>query len=185
MLRTPTDGWSSSASPRRPIVHGDRHDHDHALNYDPDALAQPVDDLRASCSPTSSWSTRCEAGTIVAVMAAVVGWYMVLRRQSFAGHTIAVMSFPGAAGAALAGLPSALGYYLACGAARAAHARCAVLRPGATRRAARHRVGDDRHRAGRRAGARLPVPEPHTSGVLEQLETLLFGTFLGITAARC
>ena len=50
-----------------------------------------------------------EAGTIVAVMAGVVGWYMVLRRQSFAGHTIAVMSFPGAAGAALAGVPSALG----------------------------------------------------------------------------
>src|SRR5215475_13555927 len=58
-----------------------------------------------------------EAGTIVAVLAAVVGWYMVLRRQSFAGHTLSVMAFPGAAGAALAGLPTALGYYLACGGA--------------------------------------------------------------------
>ena len=58
-----------------------------------------------------------EAGTIVAVLAAVVGWYMVLRRQTFAGHTLSVMAFPGAAGAALAGLPTALGYYLACGAA--------------------------------------------------------------------
>src|SRR5205807_4369177 len=58
-----------------------------------------------------------EAGTIVAVLAAVVGWYMVLRRQSFAGHTLSVMAFPGAAGAALAGLPTAVGYYAACGGA--------------------------------------------------------------------
>ena len=55
-----------------------------------------------------------EAGTIVAVLAAVVGWYMVLRRQSFAGHTLSVMAFPGATGAALAGLPTSLGYYVAC-----------------------------------------------------------------------
>src|SRR5438445_13813570 len=60
------------------------------------------------------------AGTIVAVLAAVAGWYMVLRRQSFAGHTLSVMAFPGAAGAALAGLPASLGYYLACGAAAVA-----------------------------------------------------------------
>ena len=32
-----------------------------------------------------------EAGTIVAVMAAVTGWFMVLRRQSFAGHTLSTM----------------------------------------------------------------------------------------------
>ncbi|MBV9193192.1 MAG: metal ABC transporter permease [Solirubrobacterales bacterium] len=41
-----------------------------------------------------------EAGTVVAVMAAVVGWFMVLRRESFAGHTLSVLAFPGAAGAA-------------------------------------------------------------------------------------
>jgi len=55
-----------------------------------------------------------EAGTIVAVFAAAVGWYMVLRRQSFAGHTLSLMAFPGATGAALIGLPVSLGYYLAC-----------------------------------------------------------------------
>ncbi|MBV9311758.1 MAG: metal ABC transporter permease, partial [Solirubrobacterales bacterium] len=54
-----------------------------------------------------------EAGTIVAILAAVAGWYMVMRRQSFAGHTLALMSFPGATGAALLGLPTSLGYYLA------------------------------------------------------------------------
>jgi zinc/manganese transport system permease protein len=29
-----------------------------------------------------------EAGTIVAVMAGVIGWFMVLRGQTFAGHTL-------------------------------------------------------------------------------------------------
>ena len=42
------------------------------------------------------------AGTIVAVAAALIGWFMVLRGQTFAGHTLAVVSFPGAAGASLA-----------------------------------------------------------------------------------
>ena len=37
-----------------------------------------------------------QAGTIVAIMAGVVGWFVVLRRQSFAAHTTAMMSFPGA-----------------------------------------------------------------------------------------
>ena len=34
-----------------------------------------------------------EAGTIVAVMAGVTGWFMVLRRQTFAGHTLSVTAF--------------------------------------------------------------------------------------------
>ncbi len=36
-----------------------------------------------------------EAGTIVAVMAGAIGWFMVLRRQTFAGHTLSVIAFPG------------------------------------------------------------------------------------------
>src|SRR2546423_12614213 len=55
-----------------------------------------------------------EAGTIVAVMAAVVGWFMVVRQQTFAGHTLSVVAFPGAAAASLAGLPVAVGYYGVC-----------------------------------------------------------------------
>ncbi|HWX88130.1 MAG TPA: metal ABC transporter permease [Solirubrobacteraceae bacterium] len=116
-----------------------------------------------------------QAGTIVAVMAGVVGWYMVLRRQSFAGHTIAVMSFPGAAGAALAGLPGAFGYYLACG--------IAALAIG--------REGGEGHSGRSRESAAIGAVQVAGlalgflflslySGVLEQLETLLFGTFLGI-----
>src|SRR5207244_6731027 len=55
------------------------------------------------------------AGTIVGVMAGVTGWFMVLRRQTFAGHTLSVIAFPGAAAASLAGLPFALGYFSFCG----------------------------------------------------------------------
>jgi len=36
---------------------------------------------------------------------------MVLRRQSFAGHTLAVVSFPGAAGAIWLGISATAGYF--------------------------------------------------------------------------
>jgi zinc/manganese transport system permease protein len=51
------------------------------------------------------------AGTIVAVLAAVIGWFMVLRRQSFAGHTLAVVGFPGAAAAVWLGVGLTYGYF--------------------------------------------------------------------------
>jgi zinc/manganese transport system permease protein len=116
-----------------------------------------------------------QAGTIVAVMAGVVGWFVVLRRQSFAAHTTAMMSFPGASGAALAGLPTALGYYLACGVAALAIGRSG----GASRRG---RSGESAA-VGVVQVAGLALGFLFLSlynGVLEQLETLLFGTFLGI-----
>jgi zinc/manganese transport system permease protein len=56
------------------------------------------------------------AGTIVAVLAGVVGYFMVLRRQSFAGHSLAVLGFPGAAGATLLGISPVLGYFGFCAA---------------------------------------------------------------------
>jgi len=120
-----------------------------------------------------------QAGTVVAVMAGAVGWYMVLRRQSFAGHTIAVMSFPGAAGAALAGVPSALGYYLACG--------IAALAIGRRRGADRSGRSWESAAIGVVQVAGLALGFLFLSlysGVLEQLETLLFGTFLGIDRAQ-
>ena len=54
------------------------------------------------------------AGAIIAVTAGAVGWFMVLRRQTFAGHTIALAGFPGAAGAVLLGLASGYGYFGFC-----------------------------------------------------------------------
>ena len=96
-----------------------------------------------------------EAGTIVAVLAAAVGWFMVLRRQTFAGHTLSVMAFPGAAGAALAGLPLALGYYLACGAAALAIGRTARGLDAAASAPSRPSIGTVQAVGPRR---RLPVP---------------------------
>ncbi|HEY2791442.1 MAG TPA: iron chelate uptake ABC transporter family permease subunit [Micromonosporaceae bacterium] len=54
------------------------------------------------------------AGTVVAILAALVGWFMVLRRQSFAGHTLALVGFPGAAAAVWLGIGAATGYFAFC-----------------------------------------------------------------------
>ena len=57
------------------------------------------------------------AGSVVAVMAGLLGWFMVLRRETFAGHTLAMMALPGATAAALIGVPATWGYFAFCGAA--------------------------------------------------------------------
>jgi zinc/manganese transport system permease protein len=54
------------------------------------------------------------AGTIVAILGAIVGWYMVLRKQTFAGHTLSVAAFPGAAAATLIGISATIGYFAFC-----------------------------------------------------------------------
>jgi zinc/manganese transport system permease protein len=42
-----------------------------------------------------------EAGTVVAIIAGIVGYFVVLRRSSFAAHALSHVGFAGAAGAAL------------------------------------------------------------------------------------
>jgi zinc/manganese transport system permease protein len=49
------------------------------------------------------------AGTLVALAAGAMGYFMVLRSQSFAGHTLAKVGFSGALGAALIGVSPVLG----------------------------------------------------------------------------
>lgn len=120
-----------------------------------------------------------EGGTVVAVLAAIAGWFMVLRKQSFAGHTLSVMAFPGAAGAALAGLPTSLGYYLACGVAALAMGR-AGPRPGQSYRTETATIGTVQV-VGLGAGF-LFLSLNHS--VLNGLETLLFGTLLGVTQSQ-
>src|SRR5689334_13921694 len=53
------------------------------------------------------------AGTLVALTAGMIGYFMVLRDQSFAGHSLANVGFAGATGALLFGIPSILGLFLA------------------------------------------------------------------------
>ncbi|HEX4773939.1 MAG TPA: metal ABC transporter permease [Candidatus Saccharimonadales bacterium] len=50
-----------------------------------------------------------EAGTIVAIVAGVVGYFVVLRRSSFAAHALSHVGFAGAAGAVLIGLNPLVG----------------------------------------------------------------------------
>ncbi|MCQ4084469.1 metal ABC transporter permease [Streptomyces sp. RB6PN25] len=57
------------------------------------------------------------AGAIIAVVSAAVGWFVVLRRQTFAGHTLSAVAFPGAAGATLLGVGAVYGYFTVCVAA--------------------------------------------------------------------
>ena len=119
-----------------------------------------------------------EAGTIVAVMAGVVGWFMVLRRETFAGHTLSVMAFPGATFALLVGLSAAVGYYVFCGA-------CALM-IGAAAGRRRHR-GEQSALTGTVQAFGLACGFLFLSlyrGVLAGYENLLFGDFLGITRGQ-
>jgi zinc/manganese transport system permease protein len=139
--------------------------------------ADPLDDLR-QLTAYPFMVNALQAGAIVAVLAAVVGWYVVLRRQTFASHTLSVMAFPGATGAALAGLPIALGYYVACGAAALAIA--GVSRGDRERRSESATIGTVQS-VGLAAGFLFLSLN---SAILGGPETLLFGTFLGITHAQ-
>jgi zinc/manganese transport system permease protein len=120
-----------------------------------------------------------QAGALVAVMAAVIGWFMVLRRQTFAGHTLSVIAFPGASAAVLAGLPVAAGYYTACAAGAVALAAVSGSGP-------RSHAGESAAIGTLQAVALglgfLFVSLAHD--VLGGLDALLFGTFLGITSGQ-
>ncbi|MDX6588797.1 MAG: zinc/manganese transport system permease protein [Solirubrobacterales bacterium] len=120
-----------------------------------------------------------EAGTIVAVMAGAIGWFMVLRRQTFAGHTLSVIAFPGAAGATLAGLPIALGYFGACG--------LGAMMLSLIGRSGRAGLSSESAAIGTLQAFGLGLGFLFVSlygGQLVSVESLLFGTFLGITAGQ-
>ena len=119
-----------------------------------------------------------EAGTIVAVMAGVTGWFMVLRRQTFAGHTLSVIAFPGAAAASLAGLPLAVGYFGFCGLGALTLAGIA---------GSRRSLSSESAAIGSLQALALALGFVFVSlyhGVLNGLDSLLFGTFLGITSGQ-
>jgi zinc/manganese transport system permease protein len=136
----------------------------------------PVGDLE-QLTEFSFMVQALEAGTIVATMAGAIGWFMVLRRQTFAGHTLSVVAFPGAAGATLAGLPMAAGYFGACGIAALALSRVSRL--------GRESLSSESAAIGAVQAFGLGLGFLFVtlySGQLSDLQSLLFGTFLGITA---
>ncbi len=137
----------------------------------------PADDVRQLFS-FPFMVNALEAGTIVAVMAGVTGLFMVLRQQTFAGHTLSMIAFPGAAAATLAGLPIAVGYFSFCGLGALALAGIAGSRRSYSAESAA--IGSLQALA--LALGFLFVSLYH--GVLNGLDSLLFGTFLGITSRQ-
>jgi zinc/manganese transport system permease protein len=121
-----------------------------------------------------------EAGTAVAVMAGVVGWFMVLRRESFAGHSLSVLAFPGATGALLVGLPAAVGYFAACGLG-------ATVIGTAGGSGVRRNRGEQAAVTGTVQAFGLACGFVFLSlyhGILGGYENLLFGSFLGVTRGQ-
>jgi zinc/manganese transport system permease protein len=119
------------------------------------------------------------AGTIVAVLAGVIGWFVVLRRQAFAAHTLSLLGFPGAAGALWLGVSTSLGYFGSC-----------VVGAGLIGLAGRDRRAGDATEAaviGTLQSFALAAGFLFVtlySGFITGAETLLFGTFLGVTDAQ-
>ena len=112
--------------------------------------------------------------TIVAVVAGVVGFFVVLRGSAFAAHAIPNGAFAGAAGANLLGVNALLGLGVA--------AVLAALGIGALGRRGRHDVVTALAlvmmlRPGR------AVPEPSTEYEPE-IYSLLFGEVLGVSTDR-
>ncbi len=116
------------------------------------------------------------AGTVVAISASAIGWFMVIRRQTFSGHTLAVVAFPGAAGAILVGLPALAGYYAAC---LVGALVLALVSASDTRGLSSESAAIGTVQAFGLALGFLFVSL--YGGLLSGYESLLFGTFLGIT----
>ncbi len=122
------------------------------------------------------------AGTIVAIVAGLVGWFMVLRRQSFAGHTLAVVGFPGASGATYLGISPAFGFFGFCLAAALVIAAAGPRSSGAQRGRSQESAVIGTVQAFALACGFLFVSL--YKGNLEGLSALLFGSFLGITTQQ-
>ena len=116
------------------------------------------------------------AGTVVAVAAGAIGWFMVLRRQAFAGHTLALVGFPGAAGATWLGIGAAWGFFGFCSIAALS---IAALPHGDARGYSEQSAGIGVIQAFALACGFLFVSLYR--GFLNGVNALLFGSFLGIT----
>jgi zinc/manganese transport system permease protein len=120
------------------------------------------------------------AGTAVAIAAAAVGWFMVVRRQTFAGHTLGVVAFPGASVAIWFGLSASIGFFGFCIAA----ALVIAALPRTTRRGT---SSEEAALIGTVQAFALATGFLFVSlygGFLNGLTSTLFGSFLGVTDAQ-
>jgi zinc/manganese transport system permease protein len=124
------------------------------------------------------------AGTIVAVVAGAMGYVMVLRRQSFVGHTLALVGFPGAAAATWLGVSTQFGYFGFCvGAALV----IAALPGGGRTRSGLGGDGEESAVVGTVQAVALAAGFLFVSlykGFLSGLNNLLFGTIIGVTDSQ-
>ncbi len=119
------------------------------------------------------------AGTAVALLAGVIGYFVVLRGETFAGHTLSLVGFPGAAGAVLFGVPQLLGLAVLCTASALGIASLGRVAAG-------DRYGLPAAIATIQAFA-LALGFLFASlyrGLLTGVNGILFGTFLGITQSQ-
>jgi zinc/manganese transport system permease protein len=119
------------------------------------------------------------AGTIVAILAGALGWFMVLRKQSFAGHTLSLIGFPGAAGAVLIGVAASYGYFAFC----LAGALLIAVLP----RTGRGGYSQESAITGTVQSFALACGFLFVAlykGFLNGINSLLFGSFLGITTEQ-
>ena len=136
----------------------------------------PVDDVRQMLA-LHFMVNAFRAGAVAAVLGAVIGWYMVLRRQSFVGHTLAVVSFPGAAAAIGLGVSATAGYF--AGSIAAALVIALVPRTPAGRTGSQESAVIGTVQAFALAAGALFVSL--YGGFLDSLTGLLFGSFLGVS----
>ena len=119
------------------------------------------------------------AGTIVAIIAAGIGWFVVLRRETFAGHTLAVVGFPGGAAAVWLGIAAVWGYFAFCIVAAGVIASL----PGKRARGyIEETAAIGTLQAFALACGFLFVSR--TGGFASGFSSLLFGSFLGVTDAQ-
>lgn len=139
-----------------------------------------LDDLRQLLS-FHFMLNAMRAGTIVAIVAGAIGYFMVLRRQSFVGHTLAVAGFPGAAAAVYLGVSTSFGYFGFC----IAGALVLAALPGSGR--ASSGLGgfsDESAAVGTVQGVALATGFLFVSlykGFSTGLTSLLFGSIIGVT----
>lgn len=120
-----------------------------------------------------------EAGTIVAVTVAVVGWFVVLRGQTFVAHAMSVVAFPGAAAALLVGVPVLFGYLTSC----TIGAACL----SATSESGSRRYRDETAAVGVVQALALGAGFVFVSlakAVLTSIDSLLFGSLVGVTTGE-
>ena len=116
------------------------------------------------------------AGAVAALMCGTIGWFAVLRGETYAAHTLASVAFPGASGAVYLGLAPLVGYFGFAVAGAALIAWLSPLGPG------QH----ERHSAtvGAVQAMALAIGFWFVSlyrGFLSSLSGFLFGSFLGVT----